>query len=263
MIFDTHAHYDDEAFDSDRRELLLSMKENGISHIVNVGANIATTQNTLKLIKEYPFMYGAVGVHPSDTAELDGEKLAWLKDAAQLPKVVAIGEIGLDYYWEEPEHELQKKWFRAQLGLAEDLQLPVIIHSREAANDTYEIMCECSAERLGGIVHCYSYSPEMAAKFLDMGFYLGIGGVITFKNARKLKETVKYAPLDRLVLETDCPYLAPEPNRGKRNSSLNLPYVARAVAEIKNVEYDEVIETTFKNAMAVYRLKEKEAAWQI
>lgn len=263
MIFDTHAHYDDEAFDSDRRELLLSMKENGISHIVNVGANISTTKNTLKLIKEYPFMYGAVGVHPSDAAELDGEKLAWLKDAAQLPKVAAIGEIGLDYYWEEPEHELQKKWFRAQLGLAEDLRLPVIIHSREAANDTYEIMCECSAERLGGIVHCYSYSPEMAAKFLDMGFYLGIGGVITFKNARKLKETVKYAPLDRLVLETDCPYLAPEPNRGKRNSSLNLPYVARAVAEIKNVEYDEVIETTFKNAMAVYRLKEKEAAWQI
>ncbi|MBQ9765240.1 MAG: TatD family hydrolase [Lachnospiraceae bacterium] len=254
MIFDTHAHYDDEAFDEDRAELLASMKENGVVHIVNVGASIATTQNTLKLVKEYPFMYGAVGVHPSETAELNDEWLKWLKSVATSERIVAVGEIGLDYYWDEPDRDIQKKWFIEQLKLAHEVKMPVIIHSREAASDTYEIMKEYEAEKLGGIVHCFSYSVEMAKQFLDMGFYLGIGGVLTFKNAKKLREVVEYMPMDRLVLETDCPYLSPEPNRGKRNSSLNLGYVADAVAAIKGISRDEVERITFENALQVYKI---------
>lgn len=254
MIFDTHAHYDDEAFDSDRARLLLSLKESGISNVVNVGASIATTQNTLKLVKEYPFMYGAVGVHPSETAELNDELLSWLKSVATSERIVAVGEIGLDYYWDEPDKEIQKKWFKAQLQLAHEVGQPVIIHSREAANDTYEIMKEYEAAKLGGIVHCFSYSVEVAKMFLDMGFYLGIGGVLTFKNVRKLREVVEYMPMDRLVLETDCPYLSPEPDRGKRNSSLNLSYVADAVARIKGISREEVERVTFENALKVYRI---------
>ncbi len=255
MIFDTHAHYDDAAFDSDRDTLLRSMKDAGISNIVNVGASIKSTRSTLKLIREYPFMYGAVGVHPSETAELNDELLDWLKSAAGLERVVAIGEIGLDYYWDEPDKDIQKKWFEAQLKLAHEVKLPVIIHSREAAGDTYEIMKELEADKLGGIVHCFSYSMEMAEKFLEMGFYLGIGGVLTFKNARKLKEVVEKVPLERIVLETDCPYLSPEPNRGKRNSSLNLGYVADKIAEIKKISREEVERVTFENAIKVYRIK--------
>ena len=255
MIFDTHAHYDDDAFDSDRDELLASMQTSGISHIVNVGANIATTRNTIKLTEQYPFIYGAVGVHPSDSAELDEEKLAWIKSVAVLPKIVAVGEIGLDYYWDEPERDIQKKWFIKQLEVAREVKKPVIIHSRDAANDTYEIIREQRAEEIGGIVHCYSYTKEMAQRFLEMDFYFGIGGVVTFKNSKKLKEAVEYIPLERIVLETDCPYLSPEPNRGKRNSSINLPYVAQAIADIKNIDYNIVLEKTFENAMAVYRLK--------
>lgn len=255
MIFDTHAHYDDAAFDSDRDTLLRSMKDAGISNIVNVGASIKSTRSTLKLIREYPFMYGAVGVHPSETAELNDELLDWLRSAAGLERVVAIGEIGLDYYWDEPDREIQKKWFEAQLKLAHEVKLPVIIHSREAAGDTYEIMKELEADKLGGIIHCFSYSMEMAEKFLEMGFYLGIGGVLTFKNARKLKEVVEKVPLERIVLETDCPYLSPEPNRGKRNSSLNLGYVADKIAEIKKISREEVERVTFENAIKVYRIK--------
>lgn len=254
MIFDTHAHYDDDAFDSDRDELLASMRENGISHIVNVGANIATTRNTIKLTEQYPFIYGAVGVHPSDSAELDEEKLAWIKSVAVLQKIVAVGEIGLDYYWDEPERDIQKKWFIKQLEVAREVKKPVIIHSRDAANDTYEIMREHKAEEIGGIVHCYSYTKEMAQRFLEMDFYFGIGGVVTFKNSKKLKEAVEYIPLERIVLETDCPYLSPEPNRGKRNSSLNLPYVADAIAELKGISREEVERVTFENALKVYRL---------
>lgn len=254
MIFDTHAHYDDDAFDEDREELLGSLQEQGISNVVNVGASLSSCHQTLALIKEYDFMYGAIGVHPSETAELNEENFEWLKKAAQEKKIVAVGEIGLDYYWDEPERDIQKKWFRRQLELAREIKLPVIIHSRDAAQDTYEIMKEHHAEEIGGVVHCYSYSLEMAKEFEKMGFYFGIGGVLTFNNAKKLKEVVEYLPLEKIVLETDCPYLAPVPNRGKRNSSLNLRYVAEKIAEIKNISYDVVIEETTKNAKKLYRL---------
>lgn len=248
MIFDTHAHYDDEAFDPDREELLASLAGGGIGAVVNIGSSLASTQTTLDLAEQYSWIYGAAGVHPSECAQLDEEGMKWLEQVCSHPKIVAVGEIGLDYYWEEPEHELQKKWFCRQLDLARRTGLPVVIHSRDAAQDTLEIMKSEKAGQIGGVVHCYSYSREMAREYLNMGFFIGIGGVLTFKNARKLKETAEYVPMESIVLETDCPYLAPVPNRGKRNSSLNLPYVAAKIAEIKQVDVDTVVSVTEENA---------------
>lgn len=254
MIFESHAHYDDEKFDEDRDSLLSSMPKNGIEYIVNVGANLATTKRTIELTEKYPFIYGAVGVHPSDTAELNEENFAWLKNQCALQKVVAVGEIGLDYYWDEPERDIQKKWFRRQLALASEEKLPVIIHSREAAKDTLDIMKEMECEKIGGVVHCFSYSKEIAREVLEMGFYLGIGGVVTFQNAKSIKEVVAYAPLDRILLETDSPYLAPTPHRGKRNSSLYIPLIAEEIARIKEIEYKEVISVTNNNAKEMFRI---------
>jgi len=254
MIFDTHAHYDDEAFNEDREELLNSLAVHGIETVVNIGASIQSTKNTLQLMKQYPFLYGAVGVHPSETGELNDSLMEWLKHVAKEPKVVAIGETGLDYYWNEPERELQKHWCIRQLQLARELQLPVVVHSRDAAKDTLDIMQAEHAETIGGVLHCFSYGVEMARKYLDMGFWIGIGGVVTFQNGKKLKEVVEYIPLERIVLETDCPYLSPVPNRGKRNSSLNLPYVVEAISRIKAVTPEEVIAATNRNARALYRL---------
>lgn len=253
-IFDTHAHYDDEAFDEDRDALLTELPENGIARVVNVGASLASCGRTIELMNRYDYIYGAIGVHPSETAELNDEAFEWLRQQCQLEKCVAVGEIGLDYYWDEPDRELQKEWFRRQLSLARELAKPVIIHSRDAAKDTVDLMTEEHAEEIGGVIHCYSYTKETAEVFLKMGFYFGIGGVLTFKNAKKLKEAVAYIPLDRIVLETDCPYLAPEPNRGKRNSSLNIPYVVKALAEIKGVEEETVRKAAWENAHKMYRL---------
>lgn len=254
MIFDTHAHYDDEAFNEDRDKLLLSLPENGIEAVVNVGASIQSTKNTLELMKKYSFVYGAAGVHPNETAELNEHLMDWLRHVAGKEKVVAIGEIGLDYYWNEPEPEVQKHWFVRQLDLAREVNLPVIVHSRDAAKDTLDIIKAENARDMGGVIHCFSYSVEMAREYLSMGFYLGIGGVLTFNNAKKLKEVVDYMPMDQLVLETDCPYLSPVPNRGKRNSSLNLPYVVKAISEIKGISEEKVIAVTRENARRMYRL---------
>jgi TatD DNase family protein len=256
MIFETHAHYDDEAFNDDRDKLLLSMNENGIGRIINVASNLKSTKQSIELSHIYPFVYAAAGVHPNETAELNEENFSWLEKQSQDEKVVAIGEIGLDYYWDEPDHDTQKKWFIRQLELARKIKKPVIIHSRDAAKDTYDIIESENAGEIGGIIHCYSYSYQMALDYVRMGFYIGIGGVVTFKNGKKMKEVVEAVPLDRIVLETDSPYLSPEPNRGKRNSSLNLPYIAAKIAEIKNLTYEEVVEATRINANRVYRLEE-------
>lgn len=261
MIFETHAHYDDEAFHIDRDSLLLEIKEHGIERIVNVAADIESCKTTLALSEKYPFVYAALGVHPSGTKELNVELLRWLEaqcmehSVKNCGRVVAVGEIGLDYYWDEPERSIQKEWFEKQIELAKRVKLPVIIHSRDAARDTLELMKKHHAEETGGIVHCYAYSKEMAAEFIDLGFLFGIGGVVTFNNARKLKEVVEYLPMDRIVLETDSPYLAPVPNRGKRNSSMNLPYIAEKIAEIKEIETEKVIEITTENALRLFRLK--------
>lgn len=257
MIFDTHAHYDDEAFDADRDELLASMAEGGIGAIVNSCASIEGLDDTIALMEKYPFIYGAVGVHPDDAGDMNDEILAKISRMADHEKAVAIGEIGLDYYWhkEKEEHLIQQKWFRAQMDLAREKTMPFLIHSREAAEDTLNIVKEyMQGGMYGGIIHCFSYSREIAAEYLKMGLYLGIGGVVTFENAKKLKEVVKYAPLSQLVLETDCPYLAPKPNRGKRNSSLYLPYVVQTIAELKGVTPEEVIGITEKNAKDLFKI---------
>lgn len=252
MIFETHAHYDDEAFTEDRDSLLKSMEENGIGLIVNVTAEYDSIDETYELSQKYDFVYGTVGVHPSEVEELDDKKLAKMYEKAKRDKIVAIGEIGLDYYWPEPDHEIQKKWFLAQLKMAKELDLPVIIHSRDAAADTLDILKSDAATGLRGVIHCYSYSKEMAVEFEKLGYYFGIGGVITFQNAKKLVEVVEYLPLEKIVLETDSPYLSPVPNRGKRNSSLNIPYIAEKIAEIKKIPYDTVVEVTEKNARRLY-----------
>lgn len=254
MIFETHAHYDDAKFDTDREMLLAELPQRGISPVINAGSSIATTKTTLSLAQEYPFLYAAVGVHPSDVDDLNEDTYAWLRQQTTLQKTVAVGEIGLDYYWPEPDHETQKKWFLRQLDLAREIRKPVIIHSRDAAKDTVDLMTEARAEEIGGVIHCYSYTKETAKIFLDMGFYFGIGGVLTFKNAKKLKEAVEYIPMDRIVLETDCPYLAPEPNRGKRNSSLNIPYVIAAMAQIKEITEEEVRKAAWDNSLKLYRM---------
>lgn len=252
MIFESHAHYDDDAFDEDREELLNSFREKGIEYVINVGANIQTTKNTIALTEEYPFIYGAAGVHPSDTDELDEEKFAWLKEQCALPKIVAVGEIGLDYYWDEPDRKIQKKWFARQLELAREIKLPVIIHSRDAASDTLDMMKAANAGEIGGVIHCFSYTKETAREYLAMDFYFGIGGVITFNNAKKLKEAVEYIPLEKILLETDSPYLSPVPYRGKRNSSLNIPLIAEEIARIKEMDYDEVVNITNANACRLF-----------
>ena len=254
MIFDTHAHYDDEQFDIDRRELLLSMKDNGIGNIVNVGANLESSKKSLELSREYDFIYAAVGVHPSDSAELSDDGIEALRSMSSDPKCVAIGEIGLDYYWPEPDREIQKSWFRRQLWLARQVKLPVIIHSRDAAQDTLTILKEEKAEEIGGVIHCFSYSKEVALECVKLGFYIGIGGVLTFKNARKLVEAARELPLERIILETDCPYLSPVPFRGKRNNSKNLPYVVEKLSEIKGIPAEEIIDITEQNARIMYRL---------
>lgn len=254
MIFESHAHYDDEVFDEDREELLASFAGQGIGTVINIGASLAGCRATVALTQEYPFIYGAIGVHPSEVGELNEENFERLREWTALDKIVAVGETGLDYHWPEPVSALQKEWFERQLVLARQVELPVIIHSREAAKDTLEIMQANQAGEIGGVVHCFSYAKEMAREYLNMDFYFGIGGVITFKNAKKLKEAVEYIPMEKILLETDSPYLAPEPNRGKRNTSLNLPCVAQAIAELKGISYEDVVEITEANARRLFHL---------
>lgn len=251
MIFESHAHYDSGKFAEDREELLISMQENGIGTILNVGATWKSVKTVMELAEQYPFVYAALGLHPDEVGDLNEERFAILKAECQKEKVVAIGEIGLDYYWDHESHELQKKWFLRQLELARELNLPVIIHSRDAAEDTMKMMKEHAAG-LRGVIHCFSYSKEMAEEYVKMGFYIGVGGVVTFKNGKKLKEVVEVIPLERILLETDCPYLAPEPYRGKRNSSLYLPQIAQAIADIKGVTYEEVVTQTEQNAKLLF-----------
>lgn len=255
-IFDTHAHYDDEAFDDDRERILSSLPQKGIAKVVDVGASLASCKKARALAEQYPHIYCAIGVHPSETAELNEDNFEWLKNECSYEKCVAVGEIGLDYHWNEPLPQIQKEWFVRQLELAREIKKPVVIHSRDAAKDTVDIMTAEKAGEIGGVVHCYSYTKETAKIFLNMDFYFGIGGVLTFKNAKKLKEAVEYIPMDRIVLETDCPYLAPEPYRGRRNTSEYIPYVITAMAEIKGVSEEEVRRIAWENAHKLYGLKQ-------
>lgn len=254
MIFETHAHYDDDRFEEDRHEILESLPEAGIGIVINSGASVESTRDTVELAKKYNHVYAAVGIHPSEIAELDEDYFEWMRQQTAWEKTVAIGEIGLDYYWDkEPEvQEKQRYWFGRQMELARETGLPIIVHSRDAAADTMQVMKEHRAEEIPGVIHCYSYSKEMALEFIKMGYYIGVGGVVTFKNAKKLIETVEAIPLERILLETDCPYMAPEPYRGKRNSSLLLPYVIEKIAQLKGVSTEEVERVTEENARRLF-----------
>ena len=257
MIFDTHAHYLDSRFDEDREELLNSFNSNGIKYVTEVCAAADDIDNVYNFTKKYDFIYGALGVHPSETDKLTENDMNRIKELAMDEKIVAVGEIGLDYHFEDdPSPEVQKKWFIRQMEVAKEVKLPIIVHSRDAAKDTLDIMKDMNAHEIGGVIHCYSYSPEMAREFLNMGFYIGIGGVVTFKNAKKLKEVVEMMPADRILLETDCPYMAPTPHRGERNSSLFIPLIIEEIANIKGLSYDEVADITMKNALTMYGIKE-------
>lgn len=252
MIFETHAHYEDRAFDDDREDLLNSLSKNNIEYVVNISSAIETVKQSIDLAESYEYIYASVGIHPQETKSMDEDKLLWLKEMAKHKKVVAIGEIGLDYYWDTTDPKTQKLWFEKQMDMAKDLAKPLVIHSRDAANDTFNMIKDAKVEDIGGVMHCFGYGVEQARRYLNMGFYLGIGGVVTFTNGRKLKEVVSYAPIDQLVVETDCPYLSPVPYRGKRNSSLYLPYILKEIATIKDIDYDTVVKITNENAKNLY-----------
>lgn len=254
MIFDSHAHYDSSQFDEDRDELLSAMPEMGVGTIVNVGADWDSVTEVVELAQKYPHVYAAVGLHPDEVGDLNEERFEFLKSQCRKEKVVAVGEIGLDYYWDTESHDTQKKWFIRQLELAREFDLPVIIHSRDAAEDTLTIMKE-HAKGLRGVIHCFSYSKELAREYLKMGFHIGIGGVVTFNNGKKLKEIAQEIPLERILLETDCPYLAPTPHRGKRNASLYIPYIAEEIAALRRISYDEVVAQTEQNAKMLFGIQ--------
>lgn len=263
MIFDTHAHYDDAAFDGDRDTLIASLPAHGIKKVCNVGARMEGSRRSVALSEQYPFFYAACGVHPDDCGEMDESWISELRALARShKKVVAIGEIGLDYhgfgvYENKVDKETQKKWFRRQLELAMELALPVIIHSRNAAEDTLEMMKAAHADGLsGGIIHCFSYSQETAKEYVRMGFYLGFGGVVTYEGQRKLSKVLSVTPMERIVLETDCPYLAPAPHRYERNASLYLPLVRDKIAEIKGLSPEDVERVSWKNAHMVFGIPE-------
>lgn len=258
MIFETHTHFDDKAFDADRDEAIRDAIDKGVGRIVNVGASMRSSASSIELASKYKEIYAAVGVHPEDCADLTDADMSVLKDYAlgKENKVVAIGEIGLDYYWDEPERDIQKKWFARQLSLSKEVNLPVIVHSRDAAQDTLEIIKSEHAGSAGGVIHCFSYGVEMAREYLNMGYFIGVGGVVTFKNGKKLKEVVEYTPIDMIVTETDSPYLAPVPNRGKRNTSANIPIIIEEISRIKNMTIEEVEKITWRNACRLYGMED-------
>ena len=254
MIFDTHAHYNSKQYEDDRDQVLRGLKEAGVEKVVNIAAEWGSLEATIKLTEEYPFVYGTVGIHPDHVKDLDAERLEIIRQMSRKDKILAIGEIGLDYYWMVSSKEMQKEWFIRQLELAREENLPVVIHSRDAARDTFEIMRDVHAGSTQGVIHCYSGSVEMAREYVKLGYYLGIGGVVTFKNSKVLKRVVEEIPLSHLVLETDCPYLSPVPYRGKRNSSDRLTYVADAIASLKGCDREDVERITWENAHRLYGL---------
>lgn len=252
MIIDTHTHYEDECYDADRDELLQKMKESGIL-AVNAATDRKSMEAIMRMIDKYENLYGMLGIYPEYVGEDTETDLNLIRELAKHPKIVAIGEIGLDCHWEEnPPKEVQIEWFRKQIALAKETGLPINVHSRDAAEDTLRVIREENAAACGGIIHCFSYSSEIAGEYVKLGFHIGVGGVVTFSNAKKLKEVVAKIPIENIVLETDCPYLAPTPHRGERNSSLYLKEVIAQIALIKDMSIEEVERITEENARKVY-----------
>lgn len=251
-IFDTHAHYDDESFDEDRAALLSSLPSKGVELVMNCATNPSSVKSSLALAKEYDFIYAAIGFHPEDLNPLRLEQLDDIKRLAKSEsKVKAIGEIGLDYYWKEVPPEKQIAFFEAQILLAKELDLPIIVHDREAHEDTYALLLKYKPK---GVLHCYSGSAESAAALLDSGMYFGFGGALTFKNNKKGTKAAQYIPLERILLETDAPYMAPVPHRGTRNNSSLIAFVAERLAQIKEISAQEVIDTCNRNGRELFRI---------
>lgn len=255
MLFDTHAHYDDDKFNDDRHNVIKKARESGIGYILNAANDAASSAECISLSREFDFVYAAVGVHPHNVEHMNDNTLSELADLAGNEKVVAIGEIGLDYYYNNSPAEKQKLWFARQINLARRLKLPVIVHDRDAHEDVLKILTDENAKDVGGVLHCYSGSVEMAKILLKRNFYISVGGAVTFKNARRIIEVVEYLPLDRLLLETDCPYMTPEPHRGKRNDSSYLKYISARVADIKSMPQEEIINITTENAKRLFKIK--------
>lgn len=252
MYFDTHAHYDSSKFNTDREEVLSSMAENGVTLIVDPGDNTERSRRAVALAHRYPFIYAAVGWHPEEAESWTDESLCEIRALAADERVVAIGEIGLDYYWDKTFIDQQKMMFRAQIELALELDLPVIVHDREAHGDCLEIVRDYPTLR--GVFHCFSGSVEMARELIKRGWYLGFDGPITYKNAVKALEVIRSVPMERILLETDSPYLSPVPNRGKRNDSRNLPYIAAVVAREKGMDVETVAAATMENGKRLFRI---------
>ena len=251
-IFDSHAHYTDKAFNDDRENMLGSLRESGICGVINCGADIESSVFSVELANKYDYIYAACGIHPEEADKIPENYIEILKNLARNEKCVAIGEIGLDYYWRQDTKEKQKELFENQILLSKELDLPIIVHDREAHGDTLEIL---KKHKPKGVLHCFSGSPETAEEILKLGMYIGLGGALTFKNARKAVEVAEMLPLDRLLLETDCPYMAPVPFRGKRNYSGYIPYIAEKVAEIKGIDPQTVLDITSENAKNLFDLK--------
>ncbi|MCQ6281857.1 TatD family hydrolase [Bacillus sp. EB600] len=248
MLFDTHAHLNAEEYKDDLDEVIARAQEAGVTHMVVVGFDRPTIEKAMELVDRFDFLYASVGWHPVDAIDMTEEDLVWIEELAAHPKVVALGEMGLDYHWDKSPKDIQKVVFRKQIQLARKVHLPVIIHNREATADIIEILKEEKADEVGGIMHCFSGSPEIAQECVNMNFYISLGGPVTFKNAKRPKEVAAEIPLDKLLIETDCPYLTPHPYRGKRNEPGYVKLVAEQIAEIKGITYEEVAEVTSKNA---------------
>jgi TatD DNase family protein len=250
MFFESHAHYDDALYDEDRGRLLAELKENGVDDVVNIGADIKSSEKSLRLAQKYNFIYAAVGVHPHEAKTLNEDNFSQLEAMCERKKCVAVGEIGLDYHYDNSPRDVQRFWFERQLELAYKINKPVVIHSRDAAEETFEIIRNKSVRR--GVIHCYSGALKMAQEYVDMGFYLGIGGVVTFPKTKKLREVVEHIPLTKLLIETDCPYLAPVPHRGERNESKFLHFIAAKIAEIRQTTIENVAELTRISAKELF-----------
>lgn len=250
-IFDTHAHYDDEKFDEDRDEFLSSLPSLGVINVINCGCSLKSCLKSIELAKKYDYIYCALGIHPSDITENSEDEFKKIKELYSYAKCVAIGEIGLEYHYDDVPKEKQLEFFEKQLILSKELDLPVIVHDREAHEDTMTLLKKYQPK---GVVHCFSGGAEMAKEVLKLGMYIGLGGAVTFKNARKPLEVAEIVPTDRLLLETDCPYMAPVPFRGKRNSSDLIAYTAEKLAEVKEMDTQELISQTNENAHRLFRI---------
>ena len=251
-IFESHAHYDDMRYNSDRDELLASLKDFGVEYVINVGADMQSSVKSLNFCNKYTFFYAAVGVHPHEAESMTDADIDILREMAKNPRAIAIGEIGLDYFYDHSPRDIQLARFKDQLKIAEELKKPVIIHSRDASQQTYDVLAESSAGENGGVIHCFSQSAEMAVEYVKLGFHIGIGGVVTFPKARNVVEAVEKTPMEKLLVETDCPYLSPAPHRGERNSSQYLRHIINKISEIKQISPEEVAEITTANAKQLF-----------